>query len=820
MEESRFSTASEPERPKLVRRSSMNEFKRQDSITRLANTLMWADKDEEDETSRDAFDLVREHGHRFGHTRLSTTSQCSSILEEETESVGQGPDLSDLDDIVITNEISILEEKGFVLDPEGDVCYVWLGVVTVAVLYNFWTIIFRTAFKDDIEPWESIFTAIDYLVDFIYLVDVFVQFHVGYLEHGILVRDQQKLRDHYRSNPNFKKDIIALFPSVILRLFYSFPLVIARMMRLMKLPSLVRFGDMADSRTSFPNRLRVLRLLIYLSTVIHWVACFQYMLSEYEGFGSNNWVYPALEGENALLLTKYIKCLYWSLLTLTAIGETPNPETNLEYIINGMTFLVGVMIFAAVVGNVGDVISNMNAARMDFQSRMDCIKQYMNHRGVPEVLQRRVKKWLDYSWTRTQALDEASLLSMLPGQLRAEIAIHVHLETLKKVDIFANCERGFLCELVLKLRSQIFSPGDYICREGEVGREMYIINHGKVECIIRHKETNEREVVRTLKEGNYFGEISLLKLDGGCNKRTADIRSVGYSELFILSKKDLLQALHYYPEAKEILEKLGRERLESHVQSCTPDLKDRGIGSPLPRVLESVEEVPKPIRSPSPHTSSKNSVPSNAELLYLNAVIRELKSFDSLNTQEKISQLSAKVESLEKELEAKKDEFALMEDEINCLKKKRSADKRRSRQERRQSLAGNPPNGMHRKEQPKPRRDSSPGPRRKNVSIAPVPAIRIIGPSPHASPLPVPKIMINSESEDEGKLNGNDDVTGNGVTVNGTGSGIGRKMPVFNHPGGSVFGSSLTPKFYAEDLGLSSACNSEFESDSDFLMSD
>eukprot|EP00118_Oscarella_pearsei_P019152 m.201918 g.201918 ORF g.201918 m.201918 type:complete len:383 (+) comp39600_c0_seq89:1089-2237(+) len=332
------------------------------------------------------------------------------------------------------------------------------------------------------------------------------------------------------------------------------------MMRLMKLPSLVRFGDMADSRTSFPNRLRVLRLLIYLSTVIHWVACFQYMLSEYEGFGSNNWVYPALEGENALLLTKYIKCLYWSLLTLTAIGETPNPETNLEYIINGMTFLVGVMIFAAVVGNVGDVISNMNAARMDFQSRMDCIKQYMNHRGVPEVLQRRVKKWLDYSWTRTQALDEASLLSMLPGQLRAEIAIHVHLETLKKVDIFANCERGFLCELVLKLRSQIFSPGDYICREGEVGREMYIINHGKVECIIRHKETNEREVVRTLKEGNYFGEISLLKLDGGCNKRTADIRSVGYSELFILSKKDLLQALHYYPEAKEILEKLGRER--------------------------------------------------------------------------------------------------------------------------------------------------------------------------------------------------------------------------------------------------------------------
>ena len=34
-----------------------------------------------------------------------------------------------------------------------------------------------------------------------------------------------------------------------------------------------------------------------------------------------------------------------------------------------MTFLIGVFVFAAVVGNVGDVISNMHAARQDFQSR-------------------------------------------------------------------------------------------------------------------------------------------------------------------------------------------------------------------------------------------------------------------------------------------------------------------------------------------------------------------------------------------------------------------------------------------------------------------
>lgn len=45
-------------------------------------------------------------------------------------------------------------------------------------------------------------------------------------------------------------------------------------------------------------------------------------------------------------------------------------------------------------------------------------------------------------------------------------------------------------------------------------------------------------------------------------RRTADVRSVGYSELFSLSREDVLAAMKDYPEAQDILQTLGRKRLQ------------------------------------------------------------------------------------------------------------------------------------------------------------------------------------------------------------------------------------------------------------------
>ncbi|XP_023672137.1 cyclic nucleotide gated channel subunit alpha 2a isoform X2 [Paramormyrops kingsleyae] len=401
---------------------------------------------------------------------------------------------------------------------------------------------------------------LDYLSDAVYILDSCVRLRTGFLEQGLLVKDLLKLRDNYIHTTQFKLDTLSILPTDLAYIILGIHKPQLRFNRLLRFSRLFEFFDRTETRTNYPNIFRICNLVLYILVIIHWNACIYFAISKSLGFGSDTWVYPNITDPEFSSLTRgYIYCLYWSTLTLTTIGEMPPPVRDEEYLFVVFDFLVGVLIFATIVGNVGAMISNMNATRAEFQSRIDAIKHYMQFRKVSKDLEARVIKWFDYLWTNKKTMDEQEVLKNLPNKLRAEIAINVHLETLKKVRIFQDCEAGLLVELVLKLRPQVFSPGDYICRKGDIGKEMYIIKEGRLAVVADDGVTQ----FATLTSGSCFGEISILNIQGSKmgNRRTANIRSIGYSDLFCLSKDDLMEAVMEYPDAKKALEERGREIL-------------------------------------------------------------------------------------------------------------------------------------------------------------------------------------------------------------------------------------------------------------------
>lgn len=379
------------------------------------------------------------------------------------------------------------------------------------------------------------------------------------MEQGTLVKDSKKLRRNYISKSAFKIDCLSIVPLDLFYFAWGLDKVILRLPRLLRLHRLLELRSTTETHSRFPNFLRLCFLVAMVLLIFHWNACFYFLLSKWIGFGSDTWVYPNLTSPGFDSLTRqYLFSLYWSSRMLTT-GETENPpQTNLELFFVTTDLTVGFLVFAAIVGQFGSMITHMLLVRREFLGQAEAVKQYMIFHGVGDDLQKRVVAWFDYMWeTKKSSLDRDSVLCKLPKTLKTEIAVQVHLATLKQVKVFADVEPGLLKEIVLKLRSQVYSPGDYICKKGEPGREMYLVRSGRLQVIQEDTEA----VIATLYEGSYFGEISILNLSDTGNRRTANVRSEGYSELLCLSKEDLLEALTEYPEARKLLEARGRRLL-------------------------------------------------------------------------------------------------------------------------------------------------------------------------------------------------------------------------------------------------------------------
>ncbi|KAM6413503.1 cyclic nucleotide-gated channel alpha-2 [Rhynochetos jubatus] len=467
---------------------------------------------------------------------------------------------SDLEDEETEEENKKKKWQIFVVDPARDWYYRWLAVITVPVLYNWCLLVARACFSDLQKVYLVLWLVLDYVSDAIYVGDMVIRLCTGFLEQGLLVKNRKKLRDNYIHTLQFKLDILSILPTDLAYFAVGLHCPELRFNRLLHFSRMFEFFDRTETRTSHPNIFRISNLVLYILVIIHWNACIYYAISKAIGFGEDTWVYPNItDPEYGYLTREYVYCLYWSTLTLTTIGETPPPVRDEEYLFVIFDFLIGVLIFATIVGNMGSVISNMNATRAEFQAKIDAVKHYMQFCKVSKDMETKVIKWFDYLWTNKKAINEQEVLKNLPDKLRAEIAINVHLETLKKVRIFQDCEAGLLVELVLKFRLQVFSPGDYICRKGDIGKEMYIIKEGKL-AVVADDGTTQYAL---LTAGSCFGEISILNIKGSKmgNRRTANIRSLGYSDLFCLSKEDLMEAVTEYPDAKKILEERGREIL-------------------------------------------------------------------------------------------------------------------------------------------------------------------------------------------------------------------------------------------------------------------
>ncbi|XP_009702454.1 PREDICTED: cyclic nucleotide-gated cation channel beta-3, partial [Cariama cristata] len=457
------------------------------------------------------------------------------------------------------------------IDSYTDRRYVaWLMLVTIAYNWNCWFIPLRFVFPYQTPSNTIYWFIIDILCDICYLCDLLIfQPRVQFLKGGDIIVNKVEMKKFYHSSMKFRLDVISVLPFDILYFFFGFNPAF-RANRMLKHNTFFEFNDRLEAILDKAYIYRVIRTTGYLLFILHVNACLYYWASDYEGLGSTRWVY---DGKGNM----YLRCYYWAVRTLITIGGLPEPQTLFEIIFQLLNFFLGVFVFSSLIGQMRDVIGAATAGQNYYRSCMDNTVSYMNTYSIPKVVQNRVRTWYEYTWDSQGMLDESELLEQMPTKMQLAVAIDVNFAIVNKVDLFKGCDTQMIYDMLLRLKSIVYLPGDFVCKKGEIGREMYIIKQGEVQVLGGPDGT---KVLVTLRAGAVFGEISLLAAGGG-NRRTADVVAHGFANLFILDKKTLNEILVHYPDSEKLLMKKAKVLLKTKGKPAPgpPVQQPRGLAS-------------------------------------------------------------------------------------------------------------------------------------------------------------------------------------------------------------------------------------------------
>lgn len=111
--------------------------------------------------------------------------------------------------------------------------------------------------------------------------------------------------------------------------------------------------------------------------------------------GSTTWVIEYDDGSAAEgpVGKQYLYSLYWALTTLTTVGYgdiTPSTDIERQYATSAL--LVGAMVFAYLIGEIGGLIATFDRQAVLVEEKMDAVKEYLQWREIPRDLSIRVRR--------------------------------------------------------------------------------------------------------------------------------------------------------------------------------------------------------------------------------------------------------------------------------------------------------------------------------------------------------------------------------------------------------------------------------------------
>ncbi|XP_036376986.1 potassium/sodium hyperpolarization-activated cyclic nucleotide-gated channel 2 [Megalops cyprinoides] len=460
----------------------------------------------------------------------------------------------------------------WIIHPYSDFRFYWDFTMLMFMVGNLIIIpVGITFFKDETTtPW-IIFNVVS---DTFFLMDLVLNFRTGIVfeDNTEIILDPKKIKKKYLKTW-FVVDFVSSIPvdyiflivekgidSEVYKTARALRIVrftkILSLLRLLRLSRLIRYIHQWEEIFHMTYDLasavmRIFNLIGMMLLLCHWDGCLQFLVPMLQDFPSDCWV-SLNKMVNDTWSELYSFALFKAMSHMLCIGYGRQaPESMSDIWLTMLSMIVGATCYAMFIGHATALIQSLDSSRRQYQEKYKQVEQYMSFHKLPADFRQKIHDYYEHRY-QGKMFDEESILEELNEPLREEIVNFNCRKLVASMPLFANADPNFVTAMLTKLRFEVFQPGDYIIREGTIGKKMYFIQHGVVSVLTKGN------MGMKLSDGSYFGEICLLTR----GRRTASVRADTYCRLYSLSVDNFNEVLEEYPMMRRAFETVAIDRLD------------------------------------------------------------------------------------------------------------------------------------------------------------------------------------------------------------------------------------------------------------------
>ncbi|XP_075713857.1 potassium/sodium hyperpolarization-activated cyclic nucleotide-gated channel 4 [Rhinoderma darwinii] len=473
----------------------------------------------------------------------------------------------------VEREQDRVKSAGFwIIHPYSDFRFYWDLTMLLLMVGNLIIIpVGITFFKEENTPAWIVFNVVS---DTFFLVDLVLNFRTGIVveDNTEIILEPQRIKIRYLKSW-FLVDFVSSIPvdyiflivetridSEVYKTARALRIVrftkVLSLLRLLRLSRLIRYIHQWEEIFHMTYDLasavvRIVNLIGMMLLLCHWDGCLQFLVPMLQEFPSNCWV-SLNHMQNASWGKQYSYALFKAMSHMLCIGYGQQAPVSMSDVwLTMLSMIVGATCYAMFIGHATALIQSLDSSRRQYQEKYKQVEQYMSFHKLPADMRQRIHDYYEHRY-QGKMFDEESILGELSEPLREEIINFNCRKLVASMPLFANADPNFVTSMLTKLRFEVFQPGDYLIREGTVGKKMFFIQHGVVSILSKgSKETK-------LADGSYFGEICLLTR----GRRTASVRADTYCRLYSLSVDHFNEVLEEYPMMRRAFESVALDRLD------------------------------------------------------------------------------------------------------------------------------------------------------------------------------------------------------------------------------------------------------------------